>query len=62
MKWNREVLVVFTRLLLTRGKRGGGSDRYEVPAKRAGLLLVCAQIYKFVAVNDGCEVQAERAG
>ena len=62
MKWKREVLVVFTRLLLMRGRRGEGSDRCEVPAKRAGLLLVCAQIYKFVAVNDRCEVQAERAG
>ena len=43
VKWYREVLVVSTRLLLTRGRRGEGRDRCEVPAKRAGLLRACPQ-------------------
>ena len=43
VKWEREVLVVPTRLLLNRGRRGDGRDRCEVPAKRAGLLRACPQ-------------------
>ena len=43
VKWEREVLVVPTMLLLTRGRRGEGRDRCEVPAKRAGLLRACPQ-------------------
>jgi len=38
VKWRRDVLVVPTRLLLIRGRRGGGRNEREVPAVRAGLL------------------------
>ena len=51
VKWEREVLVVPTRLLLNRGRRGDGRDRCEVPAKRAGLLRACPR--KFTI--RGCE-------